>query len=351
MNWLEKNRVKIFDIILIISILLIIYTFRNNITSVIRPFIYAFVIAYFFNPIVNFLEEKRVNRLLAVAVVFFLIFTIIYALFRAFIPTLIREISNFMEDIPGIVNYIEELINDLRSGELTIIPDSIYKFLDVDNQLNRLAEIIRNGFDRFSSFLLASTGTFLDIFLTIIISFYYLKDKNKLLNYYLGFFSKERKQTVQDIIGEIDKVIGAYIRGQVIVASVVGILTGIGSAIIGVPYSLTIGLVAGLTNVIPYFGPWLGGVMPVVIALMNDPIKAVWVVIWILIVQQIEGNFLSPQIMSHSVGLHPLTVIFSVLFFGSVLRIPGLIIAVPVAGILKVLWKYLLEYRKNFGTG
>ncbi|MEJ6949669.1 AI-2E family transporter [Natronospora cellulosivora (SeqCode)] len=345
---LKKYRNLIFDIVLACIVLFIAYMFRDNIMSVIRPFLYAFVLAYFFSPLVNFIERRGVHRLLSVAIVFFFMFIIVYTIFRAFIPTLAREITNFVKEIPGIVVYVEEIIRDLRTGELSVIPESIYRYLDIDNELNRIATVIRSSFDQFANILLASTGTFLDIFLTVIISFYYLKDKNKLLNYYLSLFTEERKEKVMDIIGEVDKVIGGYIRGQVMVATFVGTLTGVGSAVIGVPYSLTIGLVAGLTNMIPYFGPWIGGILPVVIALMNEPITALWVLIWIVIVQQIESSFVSPQVMSHSVGLHPLTVIFSVMFFGSVLGVPGLIIGVPVAGIIKVFRKYLIEYREAF---
>jgi predicted PurR-regulated permease PerM len=106
--------------------------------------------------------------------------------------------------------------------------------------------------------------------------------------------------------------------------------------------------VAGITNIIPYFGPWIGGVLPVVLAIMDSPIKALWVAIMIVIVQQLEAVFISPQVMSRSVGLHPLVVMFSVLLFGKAFGIIGMIIGVPFTATMIVIVKHILKLRKSF---
>ena len=193
--------------------------------------------------------------------------------------------------------------------------------------------------------MVSSTGTLLDIIITPIITFYYLKDKDNILKAITGNLPKNALSKIKELGRDIDKVLGGFIKGQITVAAFVGILTGIGCFFIGVPYALTIGLVAGITNIIPYFGPWLGGILPVVLAFMERPLMALWVVILILVIQQIESAFLSPQIMSHSVGLHPLLVMFSVLFFGSMFGILGMIIGVPLMGVLKILLGYVKELR------
>ena len=122
----------------------------------------------------------------------------------------------------------------------------------------------------------------------------------------MKLINDRRRESLKVVAGEIDVVLGGFIRGQLVIAVFVGILTGVGCRIIGVPHSLTVGLVAGITNIIPYFGPWIGGVLPVVLAIMDNPIRALWVAIMIVIVQQLEAVFISPQVMSRSVGLHPL---------------------------------------------
>ena len=165
-----------------------------------------------------------------------------------------------------------------------------------------------------------------------------------------GEIPVKRLAKAKELGGEVDKVLGGFIKGQLTVAGFVGILTGMGCWIIGVPYSLTIGLVAGITNIIPYFGPWIGGVLPVILAFMESPIMALWVTMLIVVIQQVESAFLSPQIMSHSVGLHPLLVIFSVLFFGNMLGILGMIIGVPLMGLLKIALRYLKEFRSEIDS-
>lgn len=104
---------------------------------------------------------------------------------------------------------------------------------------------------------------------------------------------------------------------------------------------------SGVILRLPYFGPWIGGILPVILAFMERPIMVLWVTILIVVIQQVESAFLSPQIMSHSVGLHPLLVMFSVLFFGNMMGILGMIIGVPLMGILKIAFRYLRDFRRE----
>jgi predicted PurR-regulated permease PerM len=219
--------------------------------------------------------------------------------------------------------------------------------MDLDSQFEKISQWISDSLSQFSSVLVESTKSLINIVMTPLITFYYLKDKEKFISGLLDKLGPEIKKRVSDVAGRIDKVFGGFIKGQLLVAAFVGILTGIGCKIIGVPYSLTIGLVAGVTNIIPYFGPWLGGILPVILALMNAPITALWVLLLIVGIQQVEAAFISPQIMSHSVGLHPLTVMFSVLLFGNAMGIPGMILGVPITGTLKVIYNYILEFREE----
>ncbi|NMA49153.1 MAG: AI-2E family transporter, partial [Tissierellia bacterium] len=125
------------------------------------------------------------------------------------------------------------------------------------------------------------------------------------------------------------------------------ILMGIGSLIIGIPYALTIGLLAAITNIIPYFGPWLGGILPTVLAFIEKPIMTLWAIGLIVVVQQIESTLITPRIMSKSVGIHPLLIIFSVLFFGSLFGIIGMILGVPMMATLLLIFGYIKEYRQH----
>ncbi len=341
---------KLFDIGMILLAAVLLMIIYKPLGRVINPFIYALVLAYILNPLVNFLEKRKMNRIVAILIVFLLLFGIIGIAFATIIPSLTGDLSGFIEDIPNIVNFVEKLIGDLRAGEIAFIPEEVQDYLNVEDQLDRLGEFLKRAFSGIFNVLVNSTGTLLDIIITPIITLYYLKDKDKILKALTEDIPKSGVTKMKEFGKDMDKVLGGFIKGQLTIAAFVGVLTGVGCFFIGVPYALTIGLVAGITNIIPYFGPWLGGILPVILGFMERPLMALWVIILIVVIQQIEAAFLSPQIMSHSVGLHPLLVMFSVLFFGSMFGIIGMIIGVPLMGILKILLGYLKELRNRVKT-
>lgn len=345
MNINKKHYKLAFDIGLFAIIILGLFFIRKNIMDVINPFLYALVLAYILNPLVNWIEKKGLKRSVAILLVFLSILLIVSILFISFIPKLVSDISVLISDIPNIFEFIENTVNSIKTGDIFISFQKYYDFFNIDSQLDQISTSIKQALTRFLSILISSTSGLLDIVMTPIITFYYLKDKDKFVKLIMEAVPEKFREKLKEITGEIDKVLGGFIRGQLIVAGFVGFLTGLGCKILGVPYALTIGLVAGLTNIIPYFGPWIGGIMPVILSLMNSPMTTIWVIVLIIIVQQIESTFLSPQIMSHSVGLHPLSVIFSVLLFGNIFGIFGMILGVPITGTIKVLIKYIYQFK------
>lgn len=337
----------IFDIGVMVVIVAIFLLISKNIMAVISPFVISLVIAYLLNPIVTLLEKKGVKRYLAILLVFILILLLITGLFMTFIPKLVDDLSVFASQLPQMIDGVDDFLQGVRQGEIKLFPFDITSFIDIDKELQGITDRIKDGIGAVSTALIAGTGKLINVIMVPIITFYFLKDKDDFIQLFYNGLPLRIKRHTDVIFKDIDKVIGGFLRGQLIVATFVGILTGLGCRIIGLPYSLTIGLLAGVTNVIPFFGPWLGGITPVLLALMTDPIKVIWVLVVIVVVQQIESNFLSPQIMSQSVGLHPVAVMFSILLFGNIFGIVGMIIAVPIAGTIKVLIKHGTAYRKR----
>lgn len=343
----KLNKAARFDLVAFIVVLTVFFLVRKPLESMINPFIYALAAAYILDPLVKLLEKKGLKRILAILLIFAAIGGIIAIVFATFIPRLTRDMSVFINDIPRIFGFLKNFIEGLRAGEIPFIPEPIQEFLNIDKEIANISEYLRIAMGGILNSLASSTGTLLDIVMTPLIAFYYLKDKDKLIKGMMSIIPDTFRKGISDLGKDVDKVLGGFLKGQLTVALFVGVLTGIGCRIIGVPYSLTIGFVAGLTNIIPYFGPWLGGILPVVLALLERPLMALWVVILILVIQQIEASLISPQIMSHSVGLHPLTIMFSVLFFGSVMGIPGMIIGVPLSGVLKAIGAKIMKHRAN----
>lgn len=350
MKWTNRHWKIFWDGLFIAVFCIVLFFLRQNISNIITPFIYALVLAYFLNPLVKLLEKRKVKRLPAIGLTFLALALAIYVLFLSFVPTLVREMSALIAQIPDIFEFLERFFTQAQLADFQLpsfLPEGFLDFLNLDTQLNKLSEMLTSYLSTLPSFFFGAVKSLLNLVMTPLITFYYLKDKERFVGGIYGFLSEEKKAKIKEGAGRIDKVLGGFIRGQLLVAAFVGLLTGIGSWIIGIPNATIIGVVAGLTNIIPYFGPFLGGILPVVLGLMTDPIMALWVVILIAVIQQMESSFLSPQIMSHSVGLHPLTVMFSVLLFGSAMGVAGMILAVPIAGTAKVLLSYVMEYRQS----
>lgn len=345
---LSKRHINLLiDLGLLFLAFILLWVIRKNIMEVIGPFVVSLVIAYLLDPLVSFFERRKVSRTLSIIIMFVLILAIVSGIFASFIPKLVSEIGEFVEAFPSIVRSISNFIEDLQKGTLPFNMDEIPSFINLEKELSNLSQKIIAAVGSITSSIISGTGKLLDLIMIPIITFYYLKDKDDAIHILTSIIPNKYKSKVKSMGADISKVLGGFIRGQLIVATFVGLLTGIGCVLIGLPYSLTIGVVAGFTNVIPYFGPWLGGILPVSLALIVDPVKVIWVIVLILIVQQVESNFLSPQIMSQSVGLHPLVVMFSVLLFGNIFGLIGMIIGVPIMGTIKVLVGYIREYRRD----
>lgn len=346
----QKQTRTIWDILFLAIMGIGVFLLRHNISSIIAPFLYALVLSYFLHPLVKWLEQKKIKRPIAILLVFLALFLLIYILFMSFVPNLAKEVTALAKEIPNIFAFIQRFLRDAKLADFQLpafLPEGFLEFLNLDAQLMKVSEFLTQYVTSLPSAIFGAMRSLLNLVMTPLITFYYLKDKERFSNGLLNFFHDDAKEKIKEGAGQIDKVLGGFIRGQLLVAAFVGTLTGLGSWVIGIPNATIIGVVSGITNIIPYFGPFLGGILPVVLGLMNDPITALWVVIWILVVQQIEASFISPQIMSHSVGLHPLTVMFSVLLFGSAMGVTGMILAVPIAGTIKVFYAYAMEYRQK----
>lgn len=140
---------------------------------------------------------------------------------------------------------------------------------------------------------------------------------------------------------EMDNSLGSFIRGQLLISAIVGVLIAVGLSIIGVDFALIIGLIAGIFNIVPYFGPVIGAIPAVISALLKSPLSAVYVVILFIVVNQVESSIISPNILGEHVGLHPVTVIFCIISGGYLFGILGVILAVPVTSIIKVTLRYI----------
>ncbi|NLD34757.1 MAG: AI-2E family transporter [Clostridiales bacterium] len=330
-NWVTRNLRTITWVLTAMVAAAIVYSVRRSLLGTLTPFVYAAVFAYLFNPLINKLEARGVKRFWSSLLTVLLVFIALLALMALFIPSVISDATTVVRRLSLNVDKLKVMLEDALSH----IDGMLGGALEVEG---RVDDLVRTGVRLLTdaiSRVVSSLGGLIDVLLIPVITFYLLKDKDLLLRDIAGFFGEPQRARLKDIGREINRLLSGYVKGKILISMLIGVLTGVGSLLIGVPNALTIGIVAGLFDLIPYFGPWLGGILPVLIALIGPtPIKALWVVILILIIQQVESNLITPRVISQRVGMHPLVVMFSVMFFGSVMGIAGMVLGVPIMAVL-----------------
>ena len=330
-NWLTKNKRTIALVIILALTAVLLYNVRRNLMDTLSPFIYAAVFSYLINPLINLLERKGIRRFWSSLMTVLFIFLGLLAFFSVFIPSVVSDLSTVIRRLSLNIGTLRRLFDEA----VEVVEGWFGGTLNVQDKMNDLLGAGIAALSEGLSRLLSSLNSLIDIFLIPVITFYLLKDKDMLLRDISSTLREPERGRIKEIGRGLNRILSGYVKGKLIISFFIGVFTGLGCLLIGLPNALTIGIVAGLFDLIPYFGPYLGGALPVLIALIGPtPIKALWVIILILIIQQVESNLITPRVLSERVGLHPLVVMFSVMFFGSVMGIPGMILGVPIMAVL-----------------
>ncbi len=318
------------------------------IQTLLPPIIISGILYYLLRPIVNILE-KKMPRTLAIVLVFVGIAGIMTAAVFIIGPELQRQYNLFMKNLPAYSKYIQEWALS------TMNQDWFQRFQENDYlSVEKMTTYLQNNAQSMlqdASLKIASTVGFVANILMILVLipfvlFFILKDGRQAPTFLLKILPKKHQNEGINILKDMDEALSAYIQGQLIVSFCVGLTAYIGYLIIGLDYALVLGFVAMITNVIPFIGPWIGTFPAVIVGLLDSPFRALLVVIVVVIVQQIDSNITSPLVMGKKLNIHPLTIIFVLLVAGKFGGLLGLIFAVPVYALLKVIVTHLYRYVK-----
>jgi len=201
------------------------------------------------------------------------------------------------------------------------------------------------------NFIISLTNSIFTLILAIVLNFYFLIDMENIERWFISIIPENIKDKTLNALKEINSSFKSFLKAQLILCLFVGLADGLGAWILGVNYPLILGIIAGFTEIIPYLGPFIGAIPAIIVALTISPWKALEVSIWYLVVQQLEAHFVVPNVMGKTMGLHPLTVIFSLLVFGKLLGFWGVILAVPIAAMIKIILKiYFTDIWKKGGV-
>lgn len=350
------------------SIIGFILSLLGRLINLIRPLLYAIIIAYLLFPITKFIEKFLENnkiykvkkhssrRVLAIVCSYLSVIGIVLALLCGVYFMIGGQISNNTT----ITNIIEEISSYLSSksfstSSINATLESLnIPFIDtlepyIVNAVNWIQNYIASNIGNMTSSILSIGSGVASFFIALVISIYLLKDSDYFLSlwnklYYLVFRESKIGGKLTYVFRTIHEVFGKFIRGQLLEAFFVGVLSAIALSIVGIDYAFVIGIIAGICNMIPYVGPIVGTILAAVMGLLSGrPIKVVYSIIAMLVVQQIDNNLLAPKIVGDSVGLHAVFTMMAILIGGSVGGLFGMLLSVPIAASFRVLFNNWYE--------
>lgn len=310
------------------------------------PFAFAVAIVYLFRTPVAKLEQHGVKRGLAVAICYLVALGVMTIAGLFILPPLGDQISQFVQAFPGYYDRAYSLWQDLQQQYNAIqlpgwVDDAILTIRDgISTQVvtwsSALAKQVFSVGGGAVSFLFNG-------FLALVVAFWFLKDLDAIKREVVLLAGPRRRDEASVVAAKVSNVLGGYLRGQAIVSAATATIVTIVFSILGVPYALVLGLMTGVLNIVPWFGPVIAEVVAAIVAVFVSPWLALLAVLTIVAAQQITDIFITPRVMSEQVDLHPLLVIFSLLVGSTLAGFVGLLLAIPVAAIGKGLFVYYFE--------
>lgn len=348
-NWLNKRSLQILVYtVLILLVVLLLQQARpvlSSIFSILKgaflPFVAAIIIAYLLNPLVNRIHQKGFSRMTAVLFIYSIsILFIVWFLFQ-YIPAFVVQLKDFAEHLPDILASLESIMTPYYQNRY-MLPESVQ--LGVESSILKVEQGITNQISNLFTYVGNSITKVFAFIVVPFVVFYMLKDLQLLENFVITIFPKKYRRELLKLFRNIDEALGNYVRGQITVCLVVGVLSYIGYLIVGMKYALLLAVIVAITNIIPYLGPIIGAAPALFIAATISPVMIAKVLIVNVIVQQVEGNIISPHIIGKRLHLHPLSIIIALLLGGQLAGVLGLIFAVPVLAVGKVITQHVASY-------
>lgn len=333
----------LYSVVLILIILylaarmpFLLYPFRVIFSTIAPTVVVGGILYYIFRPLVRLLE-KRMGRVTAILSIFMVFIVLFFILGSWLGPLLANQIMMLVNNFPTIAERVQNWIGlALESDwwnyieEQEIVPDL---------QPSTLTDNFSAAFAGFGSNILSFLAGFLSMVSKLVIVpfvlFFLLKDGERLPDSFLKILPQDSREEGRIILQDMDENLSAYIQGQAIVSLFVGVLSLIAYMLLGLEYAVILAFVAMFTNLIPFLGPFIGAVPVLTVAFFQSPLLAVWTAIAIIIIQQLESNLISPNVMGHKLEVHPVTIIFLLYIGGSFGGIIGMILVIPIYAVGK----------------
>jgi predicted PurR-regulated permease PerM len=333
-------------VLLLIVAAVFVYFYSDKLLKILSPFLIAALIAYIIYPLVIRFERNGIKRSISIVVIYtFIILSLVF--FCIYImPQVIDNARELFHTLPNITTRYQDFFNNfVYKIKASKCPPELKSL--IFNEINYGTGFVQGYAARMMkkslSVLASSLAIALNVVLSMIIAYYFIKDAEGFKNSTLMLVPKKMRNELINTGRELNSIATHFIQGQLTTALIVGILETAGLYFVKVKYPFVLGLLGGIANIIPYFGPVLGAIPAVAVALLQSPYKAALAALVFIIVQQIDNAFISPKIIEGKLGLHPVTTIVAVLVGGEFFGIIGMLLGVPVTAMLKIILKRMVD--------
>lgn len=362
MSWffrwfLDNKAITVFLVCLLIGLNLLVLSkisfiftpIIEFISVIMLPVILAGLLYYLLNPLVDLMEKRKINRLVAITIVFVLITVLLIWGLAVVIPNLQAQIVSFFRNMPSYLKQSKKIIDDLLDSRLSeeFRPQIEQVTENISSQLTTWASnFSARAVNWASHFVSAASQVIVAVIIMPFILFYLLRDGKNLKGYITQFLPKKLREPAGQVLSDVNSQLANYVRGQITVAIIVAFMFMILFKIIGLRYGVTLAVVAGVLNLVPYLGSFLAMLPALVLGLIAGPVMLLKVIIVFIVEQTIEGRFVSPLILGSQLSIHPITILFVLLTSGSMFGIWGVLLGIPVYASAKVVITAIFKWYK-----
>lgn len=349
--YLSNKILKLFYILLIVGVVLSgvivlkelkIFPIIKSIIGVLTPLFIGFVIAWLFNPLVKKMNSKGVPKVVSALIIYLALILFIIMFIKVFIPVLYKQLNDLIITLPNIINYITKIFDDLMvKCSLEGIDLSIVR----DNFINGIDKITINISNNMPKHILSFMKNFFSglgiLSMGLVVGIYMLIDFDHITTHFIKLIPKKNQNEISNLLDKVGLEVRKTVNGTLLVALMVLVCDTIAFSVIGLESPLLFGVLCGLTDLIPYIGPYIGAAPAVVVGFTQGTGIGIAILISCVIVQLIENYLLQPIVMSKAIDLHPVTIIIGLLLFGHFFGIIGMILATPVLAVFKVIYEFI----------
>ena len=316
----------------------------GNIFGILSPLFIGIVLSWLLEPCINYFVKNKVGRKLATVTVYLILIFLIILILSLIVPEFVAQLNELIRKIPEFLTEIESFLSNMFNNFESNGLDLSKMEENALNSLNKsVNSITTNGLESIAASLTSSLKVIANIFLGLLIAFYLSLDSFKAKKYFYKFIPIRFQDDIKSLKNSLNSMLRNYVNGTLLSCLTVFILSLIGFLISGVSSPLLFAVFCAITNIIPYFGPYIGGIPVVVVGFAISPTTGIMTLIAVVLVQLLEGNIIAPLIVGKAVSLHPITIMLSLLVFEYFFGILGMILATPIVATCKILYLFFDE--------